>query len=256
MGITIQQYRCRIGRFLPKKHFTSSTIISKDDIQASPKLNLQQLLLLLFAILLPFTIAFFQPSSLIHPKQSYNHPLYPTIQPEDYCNQYNLPGNATSDLSLIFIMKYGINIYTASLFSMITNFQSRYLNGNRKSPGIKISAWNKDKGFLQNKMPEIKNIVSGLNPHILGISEANLHSNHDKKLVQIDDYTLHTCPTLENPDLSTSRVVVYTHKSLIVKLRHDLMCNTYSSVWMEVGLPHHKKFLVGQTYREWQLPNQ
>ena len=25
---------------------------------------------------------------------------------------------------------------------------------------------------------------------------------------------------------------------------------------MEVGLPHHKKFLVGQTYREWQLPNQ
>ena len=34
------------------------------------------------------------------------------------------------------------------------------------------------------------------------------------------------------------------------------MCNSYSSIWLEVGLPHHKKFLVGQTYREWQLPNQ
>ena len=34
------------------------------------------------------------------------------------------------------------------------------------------------------------------------------------------------------------------------------MNDNYSSIWMEVGLPHHKKFLVGQTYREWQLPNQ
>ena len=34
------------------------------------------------------------------------------------------------------------------------------------------------------------------------------------------------------------------------------MCDNYSSVWLEVWLPHHKKFLVGQTYREWQLPNQ
>ena len=34
------------------------------------------------------------------------------------------------------------------------------------------------------------------------------------------------------------------------------MCDSYSSVWLEVGLPRHKKFLVGQTYREWQLPNQ
>ena len=61
---------------------------------------------------------------------------------------------------------------------------------------------------------------------------------------------------IENPDLGTSRVVVYTHKSLVVKPRPDLMCDSYSSVWMEVGLPHHKKFLVAQAYREWQLPNQ
>ena len=34
------------------------------------------------------------------------------------------------------------------------------------------------------------------------------------------------------------------------------MSDSYSSVWMEVGLPRCKKFLVCQTYREWQLPNQ
>ena len=105
-------------------------------------------------------------------------------------------------------------------------------------------------------MPEIKNIINGLHPHLLGISEANLKTEHDRNLVHLDDYTLHTCPTINNPNLLTSRVVVYTHKSLVVKPRPDLMCDSFSSVWMEVGLPRHKKFLVAQVYREWQLPNQ
>ena len=34
------------------------------------------------------------------------------------------------------------------------------------------------------------------------------------------------------------------------------MSSTYSSIWLEVGLPRHKKFLVCQTYREWQLLHQ
>ena len=92
---------------------------------------------------------------------------------------------------------------------MISNFQSKYSNGNRKSVGIKISHWNKGPGHLKTKIPEIKNIIKGLHPHIIGISEANLQEKHDRNLSQIEDYTLHTCPTLENPALKTSRVVVY-----------------------------------------------
>ena len=72
-------------------------------------------------------------------------------------------------------------------------------------------------------MPELKNIIIGLHPHILGISEANLKSTQDKQLSHLKDYTLHTCPTISNPNILTSRVVVYTHKSLVVKLRPDLM---------------------------------
>ena len=34
------------------------------------------------------------------------------------------------------------------------------------------------------------------------------------------------------------------------------MSSTCSSIWLEVGLPRHKKFLVCQTYREWQLLHQ
>ena len=152
--------------------------------------------------------------------------------------------------------QWGVHAWACSAYSMISNFQSRYTNGNRRSAGIKISHWNKGPGHLKTKIPEIKNIINGLHPQILGISEANLHANHDKNLSQLQEYTLHTCPTLENPALQSSRVVVYTHRSLVVKVRADLMCDSYSSIWLEVGLPRHKKFLVCQTYREWQLLSQ
>ena len=134
---------------------------------------------------------------------------------------------------------------------MVTNFHNKYTNGNRKPKGIKIAHWNKGSSLLTNKMPEIRNIISNHHPHILGLSEANLFDVHDQSLVAVKDYDLHLCPTITNPSLKVGRVVVYTHKDLIVKLRPDLMCNTYSSVWLEVGLPRHKKFLVCQTYREW-----
>ena len=96
------------------------------------------------------------------------------------------------------------------MFSMITNFQSRYTNGNRRNSGIKIGHWNKGASHLQSKMPEIKYFINGLHPHVLGLSEANLKSSHDQNLVQLTDYVLHTCPTLTNSGLNMSRVVVYT----------------------------------------------
>ena len=138
------------------------------------------------------------------------------------------------------------------IFTMVSNFESRSVNGNRSSKGIKIAHWNKGNSHLVNKMAEIKNIIGTHHPHILGVSEANLLDKHDQSLVAIPDFNLHVCPTISNPTLGNSRVVVYTHKDIVAKLRPDLMCDTYSSVWLEVGLPRHKKFLVCQSYREWQ----
>ena len=143
-----------------------------------------------------------------------------------------------------------------SLFSMVTNFQSRYTIGNRKNRGIKISHWNKGGSFLINRMTEIKNVIAQHQPQILGISEANLLNVHDPCLAAIQDYNLHVCPTISNPTLRKSRIVVYTHKNIIAKLRPDLMSDMYSSIWLEVGLPNHKRFLVSQSYREWQYTNQ
>ena len=104
----------------------------------------------------------------------------------------------------------------------------------------------------QNKHPEIENIIEGHQPHILGLSEANLRKNVDPRLVQHEGYTLHTAPTIDNPALEISRVVVYTHSSLVVKRRSDLEDSSLSAIWLEVGMPRKRKILVANIYREWQ----
>ena len=165
-------------------------------------------------------------------------------------------GHVSSDISTIFLLAISLNVLAASSISLVSNFHSRYITGNRKNQGIKICHWNKGGSHLKNKMPEIKNLISSLHPHILGISEANLYQSHDKNLVQLQDYNLHLPRTLSNPGQTACRIVTYTHKSVIAKLRPDLMSDSCSSIWLEVGLPRHKKFLVCQAYREWQLLNQ
>ena len=130
-------------------------------------------------------------------------------------------------------------------------------NGNRqRGKGIKLISWNKGNSLLENKHQEIETVIAGHQPHILGITEANLKINSDIAMVQHEDYQLHTAPTLSNPSLGISRVVVYTHSSLVVKRRSDLEEDTLSAIWLEVGLPRKKKILVANIYREWKFMNQ
>ena len=56
--------------------------------------------------------------------------------------------------------------------------------------------------------------------------------------------------------LNVSRLAVYVHKDLIVKVRTDLMNDTFNSVWLKCGLPRQNKILVCNIYRQWQLPKQ
>ena len=138
------------------------------------------------------------------------------------------------------------------------NFLARYKYGNRrnKKNGMTIMHWNKGPSLLQNKMHDIENIIDKYKPHILGLSEANLRNFDDISEVQIKDYNLHVCPTINNLNHRVSRVVVFTHRSVVVKPRLDLMNPLVSTVWLEVGLPRQRKFLVCNAYREWGYPNQ
>ena len=140
------------------------------------------------------------------------------------------------------------------LTSKDRNAYAKMVNGNRgaRGTGIKLLHWNKGPSHLHNKHHDIETIIAGHHPHVLGLSEANLRKDHDLSLVQHENYDLHTSPTAENPELATSRIVVYTHKSLVVKRRNDLEDNRVSAIWMEVGLPHKKKIIICQGYREWK----
>ena len=130
------------------------------------------------------------------------------------------------------------------------------LNGNRDRKGIRLAHWNPGSAYLPNKMTELELAVAEHQPHLLGISEANFKTVHDSEDVQIADYELFFSKTLKNPDLGISRVVCYKHSSLVGSLRHDLMSDNFSSIWMELGLPRKRKFLVCQLYREWQYIGQ
>ena len=121
---------------------------------------------------------------------------------------------------------------------------------------MKLCHWNAGNAFLKNKINSIESVISHLSPHIIGISEANLLKCHDQSEVQIPDYELFTSLTMDNPNLNYSRIVVYKHSSIISKVRSDLMSDSFSSVWLECGLPNKKKFLVCNLYREWQLLGQ
>ena len=117
--------------------------------------------------------------------------------------------------------------------------------------------FNIESRFLQNKMHEIENTISSYHPHVIGISESNFFKHHQTEDVQLQDYKFIPSNTLDNDQLNVSRVVVYLHNSVVGKVRHDLMNDKFSSIWLEVGLPRQKKILIiCNAYREWQYLGQ
>ena len=103
----------------------------------------------------------------------------------------------------------GIMVIAVPLqFSILadSNFYARYTYGNRSSKGIKLCHWNAGSAHLENKISDIENLILDCNPHLLGISEANLYKSHCMDSCRITD--LIPCSTLNNKALQVSRVVV------------------------------------------------
>ena len=146
--------------------------------------------------------------------------------------------------------------YARSLQIVDVNFNSRYLYGNRRSNGIKMAHINLGSGFLVNQMNNIESIIGGYKSHILGVSESNFRTAHEKSDATLEEYTTYFSKTLENENLGVSRITVFAHKDLIIKDRPDLMNDIFSSIWLELGLPRKKKILVCNLYRDWQYLDQ
>ena len=159
-----------------------------------------------------------------------------------------------SCISLVFPDLATCPIQT-SVWKPLSNQLAHSTNGNRSAAGrgIRLAAWNAGSAFLHNKINEIEAVISKNRPHLLVISEANLHRDHDIQRVQIPNYKLLVSKTLANNDLKYSRVVMYVHNSIVADLREDLMDDNISSIWVSLGFKYQRRILVGGLYREWQL---
>ena len=57
-----------------------------------------------------------------------------------------------------------------------------------------------------------------------------------------------TAPTMDNNNITMSRVVVYTSSNMIAKRRYDLEEHEISAIWLEVGLPRQTKILISNRF--------
>ena len=155
MGISIQAYRCSIGRFVPKHsridfHNYSARSCNKNPSKSS---SIRTYLLLIILLCVPIVCALLGHNSVKNMSKTYKHPVYPSFSAQSSNTNISGSGKVSTDLATTYILQYGIHVIASFSSRMISNFYSRYLNGNRKSGGIKISHWNKGPGFLQNKLP-------------------------------------------------------------------------------------------------------
>ena len=97
-------------------------------------------------------------------------------------------------------------------------------------------------------MNEVKWLIQERDPHLLFLSESNLWRSHDKELVLIDGYTLHTAKMIRYEERQVSRIVAYVKDGITARRRDDLEVEDISSIWMEIGLPHQRKFLICGVY--------
>ena len=127
--------------------------------------------------------------------------------------------------------------------------------GNRQggSKGLRLATWNPGSAHLPNKVNEIEYLIAKHRPHLLIVTEANLFKSHDLTKVKIPKYDIIVSDTMKNSSLNYSRTVAYVHEDISVNVRHDLMDQDVSSIWLSLGHKNQKKILVGGLYREWNL---
>ena len=241
MGVTIENWRAAIGTF---KGGRSGILpnVKLDTKRSSAGCTIVGLVLI-FLLMTPFLIQVW--SSLLMIKCSGSSSIKSYEEQATKVHVHQVPCVSHDGL-----------VAFPQLSRKKMNQLARAITGNRCNRSIKMAHWNAGSAHLHNKMDELESVIAEHHPHILGISEANFRKDHSLEEVQIENYDLVLSKTIENEYLGVSRVVCYKHHSVVGKVREDLMDGNMSSIWLELGLPKKKKFLVCQLYREWQYLGQ
>ena len=143
MGISIQHYRASIGSFYSCKNVFRN---------CTKPANLEPTTILFSLRIYPFLVfslvLLISPSTgNAFPTQKYwNTNPYPVLR-SFYCSQIfkNIHLCTVSRTFSAFD-----KIQSSYIYSRVSNFHSRYVNGNKTSKGIKIAHWNKGNSHLMN----------------------------------------------------------------------------------------------------------
>ena len=254
MGVDINVYRAAIGTFSNASRNISVT--SFNQFQRRKHEQLEKLmthavigwLKILFLLCVGLSVEFNEQKFRdIYENKTPVKPLLSTVPYQPCWKTYD-------KISLNIAQTFYIGDHDGETFYSFTNLSNKYAKrtyGNRKKNGIILCHFNKGNSLLYNRVLEVENIINQYRPHVLGISELNFFKEHNPEDVQIRNYQFITSKTLDNPELNISRVGVYLHNSMVGTVRQDLMDDTFSSIWIEAGLPNKRKILICNLYREW-----
>ena len=130
------------------------------------------------------------------------------------------------------------------------NFFARYLHGNIQNQNQKgIMNMHLNVRSLRYKVNEIKNLVTVHNPHIFGVSEAELTKNSVKEEdLKIPGYILYFPKSWSK--YGYARVVVYVRKSFKCRQVSELEDDKVQSVWLKGGYAKSKDIFFCHAYRE------
>ena len=147
-------------------------------------------------------------------------------------------------LFLLVFMEDSFNLFGG----VDCNFFARYLYGNIQNQRGIINM-HLNVRSLRNKVNEIKNLIRVHNPHIFGVSEAELTKNNvQEEDLKISGYNLFFPKSWSKFDYA--RVVVYVKKSFKCYQVSDLEDDKVQSVWLRGGYDKSKDIFFCHAYRE------
>ena len=171
MAIDISQFRASIGTFNLKYKWNIKTKISYKEKGLSYKYKSAFKLGVSYKFLMTLLIYFLISHEIMNRSEGIFNEVYK---------------NYTKSSSLNFekYLSRSEPKHQYYKYTIISNFQSKYMYGNRKLKGMRICHWNKSNSSIQAKLPEIKNLISKERPHFIGIYEANVKSNLDLDVIK------------------------------------------------------------------------
>ena len=147
---------------------------------------------------------------------------------------------------------------------------SHILNGNKRSLGYKIAAWNCGRGLVSKsgtetgKLTDIKLFIQQHNPGLMAVIESDIHGqgsaahrtttftkNDIIEQLSIQGYNLYLPDTWDL--YAQARLVVFVRQDIKAKMRPNPgFVKDLPSMTFEVGMGREKKSLVNFYYREWK----